>query len=511
MKVRDRAAKARELVRSALPGPCRDQGRSWIGGEWIAVSAADTFETLDPTTGESLLRVEIADASQVTTAVNAAVEAGKAWWNADGRDRSAVLWEVACGIRRNRDSLAVLDTLDAGRPIRDTTLRDVERAARIFEFFAGVSDRLRGAAIPVQPGFNNRTQLEPYGVVGAIIPWNYPLTNAATKIAPALATGNAVILKPAEQTPLSALLLAAIAHDSGVPPGLLNVVNGPGEVTGDAIVAAPGVDKIAFTGSTQVGRHIAASAGAALKSVTLELGGKSPCIIFEDSDIAAAAEAAIFSTLSNQGQTCTAATRLIVSRKIVDGVIDAMAAIARQLRVGDPLEPETMLGPLVAAEQLKRVQSYVDIGTGEGATFTPFVVDWRANDFPGYFIRPGFFSGVSSAMRISQEEIFGPVMTILPFDTEEEALALANDTKFGLAASIWTENLRRAERVASRIKAGIIWINAVHTLHPGSPYGGYHQSGLGLEMGLEAVSQFVKTKSIWTAIDEWRSPWAMVA
>lgn len=508
MRNHDRAARARDLVRTFLPESCRERGRNWIGGSWSSASATGTFDTIDPTTGESLLPVDIAGGDVVAEAVAAGAKASELWWRKDGQERAATLWRIAAGIRAKRTELATLDTLDAGRPIRDTTSRDVERAARIFEFFAGVTDRIRGAAIPVQPGFANRTQLEPYGVVGAIIPWNYPLTNAATKIAPALATGNAVVLKPAEDTPLSALLLAEITDQCGLPAGLLNVVNGPGEVTGSAIVHADGIGKIAFTGSTEVGRHIAAEAGRALKSVTLELGGKSPCIVFEDADIDAAASAALFSILQNQGQTCTAATRLIVNRSVMQRMVQAMTDLAREIRVGDPLDPETLVGPLVSARQRQRVDSYVALGREEGAHLNDVAIDWRGDGLEGYFTRPAFFTDVHPEMRISQEEIFGPVLTITPFDTEDEAISLANHTQFGLAGSVWTESLRRAERVSARIPVGIVWINTVHTLHPGSPYGGYRDSGVGVEMGLEAVSQFTKIKSIWTATDTWRSPWA---
>jgi acyl-CoA reductase-like NAD-dependent aldehyde dehydrogenase len=509
MRNQDRAGKARDLVRALLPDSCRDRGRSWIGGRWVSNSSGKTFDTIDPTTGQTLLPVEIADAHNVAEAVAAASKTSEQWWRKDGQERAATLWRIAAAIRAKRTELATLDTLDAGRPIRDTTARDVERAARIFEFFAGVTDRIRGAAIPVQPGFANRTQLEPYGVVGAIIPWNYPLTNAATKIAPALATGNAIVLKPAEDTPLSALLLAEIADQSGLPAGLLNVVNGPGETTGSEIVKAEGVGKIAFTGSTAVGRLIAADAGRALKSVTLELGGKSPCIVFDDADVETAASAAIFSILQNQGQTCTAGTRLIVDRKVVGRMVDAMTGLARQIRVGDPLDTDTLVGPLVSKRQRERVAGYEVLGQDEGARLNRIAVDWRGDGLDGFFTQPAFFTEVRPEMRISQEEIFGPVLTITPFDTEEEAISLANGTQFGLAGSIWTESLRRAERVSAQVQVGIVWINTVHTLHPGSPYGGYGDSGIGNEMGIEAINQFTKIKSVWTATETWRSPWAV--
>ncbi|HEY1945181.1 MAG TPA: aldehyde dehydrogenase family protein [Roseiarcus sp.] len=503
----DGVREVQELLRDALPAGCRDIGRNWIGGAWVD-SSGTSFETIDPSTGRPLHRIAVADESQVAAATLAAAEAYEAWWALDGHARATIFWNIAKGIREKRRELAVLDTLDAGRPLRDTTSRDVERAARIFEFFAGVTDRVRGALIPVAPGFRNVTVMEPQGVVGAIIPWNYPLTNAATKLAPAMATGNAVVLKPSEETPLSAMLLAQIAHEAGVPAGVLNVVNGPGATTGEALVRDPRVNKIAFTGSTAVGRKIAAIAGEGLKSVTLELGGKSPCIVFDDVDVDGAAAAALFSLVSNQGQTCTAATRLVVSRSVQERLLARMRELALKVRVGNPLDMRTMVGPLISRRQFERVQRYIDAGVEEGATKEMLDVDWAVENSDGYFVRPTIYTNVGVNMKIHREEIFGPVLAVTPFDTEDEAIDLANHSNFGLAGSIWTENLRRAERMSAKLRTGIVWINAVHALHPGSPYGGLRESGMGLEMGLEAVTQFMRTKSVWTAVEPWRSPWA---
>ncbi|MEV1286305.1 aldehyde dehydrogenase family protein [Micromonospora sp. NPDC049679] len=496
-----------EAVRAVLPPACREVGQLWIDGEWRPASTGATFDTIDPTTGRHLYTVAAASTADVDAAVDAARRASARWWAMDGQDRARILRRIADALRAHAPQLGLLDTLDAGRPIRDTQTRDVERAARIFEFFAGVTDRLRGANIPGQPGFVNLTRYEPYGVVGAIIPWNYPMTNVATKVAPALATGNGVVLKPAEQTPLSALLIAQVAHDAGLPPGLLNVVNGPGDETGRAIVAHPGIPKISFTGSTEVGRLIGRTCGESLKSVTLELGGKTANVVFPDADLAAAADAAVFTAFMNQGQTCTAGTRLLLHDSIADEFITLVRDRMATIEVGDPLRPETQIGPVVSEAQFDRVKSYLSAGLDDGARL--LVGGARPAGAPdaGFFVAPALFVDVEPTMRIAREEIFGPVLSVLRFGDEDEAIALANGTPYGLAAAIWTSDVGRVHRFAERAEAGIVWANTVHTLHPGSPYGGYKQSGVGAEMGIEAVTHLMRLKSIWIGTEPWRSPW----
>lgn len=498
-------ANATALVREALPDACRETALNWIGGEWRQSEAKDKFVTINPTTGQSLYDVALAGQPEVEAAVAAATEAQKLWWRTDGQDRARVLRRVADAIRSNSASLGLLDTLDAGRPIRDTRPRDTERAARLFEFFAGMTDRLRGANIPVQPGRLNLTELEPYGVVAGISPWNYPLTNAAGKIAPALATGNAIVLKPAEDSPLSALLLASIASEAGIPAGLLNVLNGPGNVTGEALIRHSEISKVTFTGSTDVGRHIGSVCGEALKSVTLELGGKSAFIVFDDADLDKAADALVFSAFNNAGQTCTAATRLFLSKGIAEHFVVLVLKRLSRLKIGNPLDPETHVGPLISAKQMKRVQDYIATGHEAGAR----ALDLTGIAVPegGYFIKPVIFQNVRPDMRIAQEEIFGPLLSVFRFNDENDVVALANATPYGLATTAWTKDVHRATRMARSLNTGLVWLNTVHSLHPGSPYGGFKQSGQGLEMGQEAIQQFMKSKSVWIEEGPWQSPW----
>jgi acyl-CoA reductase-like NAD-dependent aldehyde dehydrogenase len=487
-----------------LPDGFGESAPLWIAGQWRA--AATKMPTIDPSIGMPLMDVDIAQEAEVDMAVEAAQAAAARWWRMDGQDRARILRRIADGIRGSREALGLLDTLDAGRPIRDTVTRDTERAARLFEFFAGVTDRLRGATVPVQPGRSNYVEYEPYGVVGAITPWNYPLTNAVGKIAPALATANAVILKPAEQSPLSALLLAHIAHQAGLPAGLLSVLNGPGPITGDRIARHPAIGKLTFTGSTDVGRHLGGLAGTLLKSVTLELGGKSGFVVFADTDLEIAADALVFSATNNAGQTCTAATRLIVEESVAERLLDLVRVRIGRLRVGDALQPDTMVGPIISAQQRTRIRDYIEKAEKSGAIRLPL----GRLELPeqGYFVEPVIFVDADPAAPISQEEVFGPVVTVVRFSEEEEALALANGTRYGLATSLWTDSLSRAQRLVPRVESGLIWINSAHSLHPASPYGGYKQSGLGTEMGSEAVQQHMRVKSVWVEHGGWESPWS---
>lgn len=495
-----------ERLRASLPAGLEGPLPLWIDGAWRRPNGGEAFACFDPTIGQPLIDVAAAGAEELGAAVAAATRAQRDWWRTDGQDRARILRRIADRLREYAPALGTLDTLDAGRPIRDTTGRDVERAARLFEFFAGTTDRLRGAVVPVQPGRTNLVEYEPIGIVGAIVPWNYPLTNAAGKIAPALATGNAVILKPAEDTPLSALMLAWIAHEAGLPAGMLNILNGDGASVGEAIVAHPSIGKITFTGSTPVGRRIGEVGGRLLKSLTLELGGKTGFIVFADADLERAADAFVFSAFNNSGQTCTAGARLLVekaaSHKFYDLITDRISAI----RIGDPLDPDTRVGPAISKRHFDRIRARLaqaaDLGMAKLPLPSPSMPD------SGYFIAPVVLVGVDPANPLAQEEIFGPVVTVTEFADIDEAIAIANGTPYGLATTVWTASLPTARRVSREAQSGLVWINTVHSLHPGSPYGGYRQSGVGQEMGAEAIHQHMKIKSVWIEESAWQNPWA---
>lgn len=495
----------RNRLREAFPISIDQLLPLWIDGDWAQSSGNDAIECIDPTIGEAIAEVSTASKDDLESAVVAAKRAQSAWWSVDGQDRARVLRRVADCIRKYGKALGTLDTLDAGRPIRDTASRDVERAARIFEFFAGTTDRIRGAVVPVQPGRGNTIEYEPIGLVGAVTPWNYPLTNAAGKIAPALATGNAVILKPAEETPLSALMIAWIAHKAGLPAGMLNVLNGAGPVVGDAVVRHPEIGKITFTGSTGVGRSIGAIAGEGLKSVTLELGGKTGFIVFADADLEAAADALVFSAFNNAGQTCTAGSRLLVQDTVSEDFLHLVRDRIERIVIGDPLDPATWLGPAISAHHQQKVLRTISEAMDAG--LERISVAERALPSKGFFIDPVIFRGVDPRLDIAQQEIFGPLVTVTEFQDDDEALAIANGTPYGLATTAWTSDIYRARRIGREAKTGIVWINTVHSLHPGSPYGGYKQSGSGVEMGEEAIRQHMKSKSVWIEDGRWAGPW----
>lgn len=468
----------------------------FINGEFTHSSDGETFATINPATGETIADVAHGTREDVGTAVAAARSAQRAWADASIGERARVLRLTAELIERNSERLAALESADAGKPISDCRAQ-VTGTAKWFAFFADISAHLRSDIVPSFPEHLNYTLRQPIGVVGTITPWNYPLPLYGIKLPAALAVGNTVVLKPAEQTPLTALALADLMREAGIPDGVLNVIPGLGDTTGAGLVEAD-VDMISFTGSTQVGREIAERAGQRLMKVTLELGGKSPSIVFADSDLDKAATGALFTFCVHQGQLCSAGTRLLVEETIREEFLGKLVDMAESLRVGDPSDDSTQLGAVMSPEQMARIEGYVESGLGGGATALTGAerasVDGLEN---GLFYKPTIFENVNSSMKIAQEEIFGPVLSVLPFRDDNEAVGLANDVLYGLAAGIWTSDLRRAHRFARDVDAGIVYVNTMNMLAPWSPYSGWKQSGLGVEGGIEQAESFTKLKTVW--------------
>jgi phenylacetaldehyde dehydrogenase len=469
-----------------------------IDGQWVDAVSGKTFKTYNPATGEVLAHVAEADRADVDRAVQAARRAFDSgpWPEMSPSQRGRLLWRLGDLIQQNLEELAELETLDNGKPIFFSRLVDVPTAAENFRYMAGWATKVEGNTIPISmPGakYLAYTLREPVGVVGQIIPWNFPLMMAALKMGPALAVGCTVILKPAEQTPLTALRLGELAMEAGFPAGVINIVPGFGETAGAALSAHPDVDKIAFTGSTEVGKLILKAAAGNLKKVSLELGGKSPNIVFQDADLKAAIPGSSNAIFFNQGQCCTAGSRLFVHKSIFDEVIDGVARAARKFRIGPGMESTTNMGPLVSQEQLDRVCGYVEAGTAAGAKA---VVGGGKRSGPGYFVDPTILVDVKPEMKVVREEIFGPVVTAIPFSEPEEVVSFANSTEYGLASAVWTRDIGKAHQVAAKLRAGTVWINCYNVFDPALPFGGYKQSGWGREMGHAALELYTETKSV---------------
>jgi acyl-CoA reductase-like NAD-dependent aldehyde dehydrogenase len=469
----------------------------FIDGEEVPSVAGRTFEDLNPATGRPLATVAFGDAEDVDRAVTAARRAFDrgSWSQAPPADRAACLRRIAASIRDRVGEIARLEALDVGKPITDARA-DVLGAAAIMEYAATLPENVRGQVFAQAAGHLSYSRREPYGVVGAIAPWNFPFQLAVAKTAAPLAVGNSVVLKMADQTPLSTSLYAAICAEAGLPGGVLNVVHGDGPTTGAALVAHPRVPKLTFTGSTAVGRELIRASAAEIKSCHLELGGKSPNIVFDDADLEAALDGSLFTSFWNAGQLCSSGSRLLVQRDVADQFLAELARRADGLTIGDPLNESTKLGPLVSAAQLERVAHYVDAGVEAGAS--ALVGGGRPNLSPelagGFFHEPTIFTGVEPRMSIAQEEIFGPVLSVLTFESDEDAIRIANDVSFGLAATLWTNRLDRALSVAERLDAGVIWTNWPHGGGAHVPYEGHKHSGLGEDGGLEVISTFTKLK-----------------
>jgi aldehyde dehydrogenase (NAD+)/phenylacetaldehyde dehydrogenase len=472
-----------------------------IGGERQPAADGRTFETLDPATSQAITTVAQAGAADVDRAVEAARDALESgpWSKVSAAERGRLINRLADLIEEHGDELAELEALDNGKPVKLAKIVDVASTVAHFRHFAGWPERVRGEVLPVhQDGMLCYTRKEPVGVCGQIIPWNFPMLMAAWKLGPALAAGCTTVLKPAEQTPLSALRLGELALEAGIPPGVLNVVTGDGE-TGAALVDHPDVDKLAFTGSTDVGREIGSKAGRTLKRVTLELGGKSPNIILPDADVDAAVKGSFQGIYFNTGQACNAGSRLFVHRDQFDEVVSALAARAGKTRIGPGLDPATQLGPVVSDEQRQRVLSYIDAGRDQGAELV--VGGSPVEGDGGYFVEPTLFTTSDDSLKIAREEIFGPVLVALPYESLEEVAARANDTDYGLAAGVWTKSVSNAHRLASLLKAGSVYVNCWGEDDPGAPFGGYKASGIGREHGREGLEAYLETKTVWTKLD----------
>lgn len=472
-----------------------------INGKWEESLSGETFATYNPATGEELAQLALAGKEDVERAVQAARAAFEhsAWRDLSGEERARLLWKTADLIEKYADELAELETLDNGKPLRTSRRGDIPAAVKHFRYYAGWAGKLEGTTIPVS--FANQfvyTVREPVGVVGLIIPWNFPLLMSAWKLAPALACGNTAVLKPAEETPLTALRLGEIMLEAGFPAGVVNVLTGPGEPTGAAIAAHPAIDKVSFTGSTEVGRKILqASAGSNLKKVSLELGGKSPNVIFADADMSKAIKGALWAVFSTCGQECVAGSRLFVDRAVYDQVVEGFAAEAQKVRVGNGFAPKVHVGPIISEQQLNRILGYIDQGKQSGAQVVVGGNRLGGEDAQGYFLTPSVFTYEDDTLPIVQEEIFGPVAAVTAFDSYEELIARANSTPYGLAAGVWTQDISKAHRFASSVKAGAVWINGYGMFDAAAPFGGYKQSGFGREMGKDALDLYTQTKTVW--------------
>jgi aldehyde dehydrogenase (NAD+) len=475
------------------------EGKLLINGQWVEGSGK-AFDTVNPATGEVLTHVAEAGAKDVDQAVAAARKAfddvGGAWRKMSASERGKILWRIGDLVEKNIDELAELETLDNGKPIFESRYVDMPMVADVFRYYAGWATKIQGETVNT---FNNAftyTLREPVGVIGAIVAWNFPLLLASWKLGPALACGNTVVLKPAEQTPLTALRFGELALEAGLPAGVLNIITG-GPETGAALVKHPGVDKIAFTGSTSVGKEIMRSSADTLKRVTLELGGKSPNIVFADSPVDSAVKGAINGIFYGKGEVCCAGSRLFVEKKVEDEFLTKLVEFSKKIKLGDPLDPKTRLGAIVSQKQMETVLGYIEAGKKEGATVLSGGKRAAVNGDHGYFIEPTIFGGVKNDMKIAQEEIFGPVLATLTFDDIEQVAELANNNIYGLAAAVWTNDIKKAHQLSRRLKAGTVWINTYGLMDAALPFGGFKQSGFGRELGMHAIEHYTELKTVW--------------
>jgi acyl-CoA reductase-like NAD-dependent aldehyde dehydrogenase len=469
-----------------------------IGGEWRDASAGGVMPVLNPATEEVIAEVAAATAADVDAAVATARAAlAGPWGRMPARERGRLVWKLGERLMEQADEIARLETLHNGKPITESRHVEIPMAAECLQYFAGWADKIEGDTIPVKGEALVYTRREPLGVVAAIVPWNFPLLLAMWKVAPALATGNTVILKPASQTPLTALALGQLAIDVGLPPGVLNVITGSGGTAGQAIVEHPGIDKVAFTGDTSTGKGIMRSAAETLKHVTLELGGKSPNIVFADADLDAAVRGATMGIFYGKGEVCAAGSRLLVESSIKEQFLAKVAERTKKMVAGDPLDPKTRLGAISSKGQLERVLHYVEVAKAEGASLIAGGSRTDIGTGKGYFMQPTVFADVTPGMTIAREEIFGPVLAAIEFADVDEAIARANDSIYGLASGVWTRDIKKAHYVASRLKAGTVWVNTYNVYDTAAPFGGYKQSGFGREMSRHALEYYTQLKTVW--------------
>ena len=474
----------------------------FINGRFVDAADGQTLTSVNPHDNSPIVQVAMAGREDVDRAVAAAQVAFPRWSRLAASERGRILLKLADLIDDNLEELARLESLDTGHPLRDTRGLDVPRTAACFRYFGGMADKLEGSVVPVDAGFLNYLLREPLGIVGQVVPWNFPILFTSWKLGPALAAGNCVVMKPAEITPLTSLKIAELASQAGVPEGVINMVPGLGAVAGQYIAEHPAIAKIAFTGSTAVGKRIVQASAGNLKKVQLELGGKGANIVFDDANILAAVNGSAFAIFHNQGQACIAGSRLMLHERIADEFLERFTALARTIRVGNPLDPTTEMGPLTSSQHRDRVMGYVSTAKEEGGQV---LIGGRAPEgshlSSGFYLEPTVVKAKSHRDRIAQEEVFGPFVTVLTFKDDEEALSIANSTEYGLGSGLWTQDISRAHRFAKEIKTGMVWINCYKRVHPASPFGGVGQSGYGRDMGFAAMQEYTQIKSVWVNVD----------
>jgi aldehyde dehydrogenase (NAD+) len=474
----------------------------FINGEWRDSASRQTLDVINPATEEVVASVPSADRADVDAAVSAARAAlNGPWGQLAARERGRLLWRLGEKLLERADEVARLETLHNGKPIFESRQIEVPAAAECLQYYAGWADKIHGETVPVRGSYLTYTLREPVGVVAAIVPWNFPLLLTSWKVGPALACGNTVIIKPASQTPLTAIALAEIANEVGIPPGVINVITGPGSAVGQLLVEHPGIDKIAFTGDTSTGRQIMRGAAGTLKHITLELGGKSPNIVFPDADLDSAVRGATTGIFYGKGEVCAAGSRLLVDRSIKDEFLEKVAARARKLSPGDPMDPKTRLGAVASRRQLETDLRYIDIAKQEGATLMAGGERADIGTGKGFFLQPTVFADVTPQMTIAREEIFGPVLAAIDFADVDEAIARANDSSYGLAAAVWTKDIKKAHYVARKLQAGTVWVNTYNVYDTAAPFGGYKQSGFGREMSVHALEHYTQVKSVWVDLN----------